>query len=278
MWYVPIFALMALTIYCYRRRRVAARFPDTVDGPLAAFLANDATIILLATLTLAAVIFLLRGLAPGGVRYKETRAQGELVARQLLTRYLALKLVPAATMKAKALVIDRAADVSDPWHQAALTGLREGFVGKQVEIVASHLVCGVPADTPARERVAAAAGALTVRELDELLRKYAECTIIICLVDLPPDYSSSQVCDLARRRKLVFGLAASNIYLLGEAIDSSGITGCAVPKRVFQYDQPPTLRSEAEAAFDQRFLWVDSSNVLDVARQNKSLLWRSKRI
>ena len=281
MWYILIFGSICLMLLAYRKKRVAVRFPDTLKSPLDIFLANDGTVILAGTLILALVILLLRSLSPGAVKYKETRRLQEVLAHRQMAKYLALRLLPACPATPKALVLARAASSDDPILQAQLEGLREGF-GDQVEIIATQIL--VPENREDQQELAMTQELqLTNRQIDDLLRKNPTCNVLVSLAGVPGNFIESAAAASVRARSKAVAVYSDNVYLLGPALAEGGgnrasINALAMPRHLLNYDDSldEPLSDDLEQAFNQRFIYVDKGNLLEIAQQHKRIFLRNK--
>jgi len=265
MWYVAIFALVGLTFVSYRKKKLAARFPEDIKTAADAILANDATVICLASLALVMVILLIHGLAPGGTKYKMIETEKELRAYRVMGQYLAQQATLGMKKGAKTLVIGRA---DNPTHKAMVEGLKAGLPAG-AEIVKQHFLA--PNTVKAEEAEAAAKLGFTAAALDELIEKNEKCTLVFSFASVPLDYWQSKTFDLARSGKIRLAIYTDNVYSLGGPIIEKGITTCAFPRPGRLPDEGPTGPEDLKTAFSKRYVCVDHKSVMEVARQNKRL-------
>lgn len=276
MWYLIVFGLIGLTLYCFRKKRIAARFPEEIGSGLEARLANDATVIFGATLVLAAVAAMILGSAPAGKVYRDQQLARDRQYRQAMAEILARKLAAQAKGGEHALVLLPPALPAD--QEALLAGLKAGFGGK-IEIAKTIALGDAPALSPeaaADPRARSRALELRTPDLERELAEAPDCRVLVSFAGLPGDYAGSPAAARASQGQLLVGTYTDNVFMLGYALSQKAVTACVLPKPLDSPLQTPGVPADPQAAFDQRFDCLDAANVVDYARLNKRLFRLTK--
>ena len=278
MWYILIFVLIGLMLFCYRKKRIAVRFPEDIHGKLDSTLANDASVILGGCLVFVAIAAMLQGFSRGGGEHAARLMTREAQYRQVMAEYLARKVAADAPAESKALIIDDVFD--EEQHKAAMEGLKAGLAGKVAISTVVRLgidnMEGLDAKSP---RDLSRAIELTSQDLDRLVAANPDCTVLISLVGLPGDFASS----LTFRRAIPgpttsmrIGIYTNNVFMLGYPISNGAISACVIPKVVPAYDQTQPIPQDLPSAFERRYEYLDRQSVVEFARLNKRLFRLTK--
>ena len=266
MWYVLIFCTIVLMIYS-NRARGSRRQPKGV----AKTLGTPTVTIVAACAVMLIVCGMIHLSTESTSKIANNRQTVELAFAKSAGFVTATETIRKTEEPGGILVIAPAfEDSSIQAHQnAIIDGIKEAAGDLSVETQFAELVIG---EDDNAAHLHSAHRRLGISDLESATRAFPKHNVIICISNLPSDYSSSAFAARISKSDVSIGLVLDDVFSLGDEIFSGQVTVCAIPKRALSYNYLEPVPEDLLEAFSKRYHLLTSGNVQRFALDNRRMM------
>ncbi len=276
LWYIGIGVAVLLTLFAYRTKRSITRMTEDQVSELNRVLGTDFGVTLMGCVAFGVVFAFVYNANPGAKALKTVRRQHMLARYRAVGEVLGKELADATKTKSTGLlVLPPVRGVAQEYQNAVIKGLKEGCGNKinfkRREVLSSDKEAADPELEQAKNLV------IRSSELSGFAARNKECTVVVCLMDITPDYPGTPLAADVKNANKLMGLVTGDPYMLGLPLSQGQITACVVPKTGLRNEVLPPDASVKDR-FDQAYWLVTPGNLKDIIKLNKRMFYLLKRV